>query len=404
MKPKLVRLVTTGATALALLAACGGTAAPPSAAPTSSAVAAKPASAASSASPSAKPASAGAAAASPAGDWQKQWDDVVAAAKQEKKVVVSGPASPLWRTALTDFQKDDPDIEVEYNGGDSRDFWPRLEQERKGGQYPGDVRIGGPDPQVFAAIQTGVLDPVRPLLILPEVNDESKWLGGWQAFYADKAAKYLPGFLADVSKPVYVNRDALPEPQLQTEQDLLKPDYKGKIVLQDPRGGTGLGFLTTFLKVDGEPFVRQLLAQNLTVSGDNRQIAEWIVRSRNPVAIGLRNYDLLVFQQQGLGQNVKSVDGVKAQPLSIGSGGIQFLNRAPQPKATQVLVNWLLTAKVQKSLTTAVQQNSRRLDVAPGAPDEVVDPKNLDQYVAHQTEELLPLREQAVKIAAEMLK
>jgi ABC-type Fe3+ transport system substrate-binding protein len=345
-----------------------------------------------------------AASAGAAGSAQKSWDDVVAAAKQEKKVVVSGPANPLWRNLITGLSKDYPDIQIEYTGGDSRDFWPRIEQERKGGQYLWDVRIGGPDPQVFAALQQRVLEPVGPLLILPEVTDESKWLGGWQQFYADKAGKYLPGFLADVSRPIYVNRDAIPEPQIQSEQDLLKADYKGKILLQDPRGGAGLGFLTTFLKIDGEPFVRQLLSQNLVISGDNRQIAEWIVRSRQPIAIGLRNYDLLVFQQQGQGSNVKPVDGVKALPLSIGSGGIQMLTKAPHPKATQVLINWLLTAKTQKELAQAVQQNSRRLDVPPGAADEVVDPKRLDQYVAHQTEDLLPLREQAVRIAAEMLK
>lgn len=328
----------------------------------------------------------------------------MAAAKQERKVVVSGPVSPLWRDQLSTFTKDYPDIQVEYTGGNSRDFWPKLDQERRGGQYLSDVRIGGPDPQVFDGMKHGVLDPVRPLLALSDVADESKWLGGWDAFYADRARQYLPGFLADVSHPIYVNRELVPEAKLNTEKDLLDPAYKGKIVLQDPRGGAGLGFLTTFLKVDGEDFVRQLLAQQPVVSGDNRQIAEWLVRGNYPAAVGLRNYDLLVFQQQGLGKSVVPATGVKAEPLSIGSGGIQLINKRPHPNATQLFVNWLLTAKVQQSLTKAVQQNSRRLDVPPGAPDEVADPNKMDQYVAHQTEDLLPLRQQAAKLAGAALK
>ena len=129
-----------------------------------------------------------------------------------------------------------------------------------------------------------------------------------------------------------------------------------------------------------------------------------IVRSRQPIAIGLRNYDLLVFQQQNLGQNVKKVEGVKALPLSYGSGTVQLLSKAPHPKATQAFINWLLTAKVQKELGEAVQQNSARADVPRAAPDTVVDFSKLDQYVAHQTEDLLPLREQALKIAGETLK
>ncbi len=371
-----------------LLASCGQTAAPTVSAARSSAA---PASVTQAASPSA------------AGS-QKQWDDLVAAARQERKISVSGPASPLWRDALTAFQKDYPDISVEYNGGDSRDFWPKIDQERKAGQYLTDLRIGGPDPQVFDAMSRGVLDPVEPLLILPEVIDESKWLGGWQAFYADKSKQYLPGFLADVSHPLYVNRDLVPTSKLNTERDLLDPSFKGKIVLQDPRGGAGLGFLTTFLKVDGEDFVRQLLAQQPIISSDNRQIAEWLVRGNYPAAIGLRNYDLLVFQQEGLGKNVLPAEGVKAEPLSIGSGGIQLLNKAPHPKATQLFMNWLLSAKVQESLTKAVQQDSRRTDVPPGAPDELPDPKKMDQYVPHQTEELLALRTQVLKIATDALK
>ncbi|HLY65086.1 MAG TPA: extracellular solute-binding protein, partial [Chloroflexota bacterium] len=267
-----------------------------------------------------------------------------------------------------------------------------------------DVRIGGPDPQVYDAVIRGVLDPVRPLLTLPEVTDESKWLGGWNAFYADKAKQYLPGFLADVSHPIYVNRDVVSQSTLNSERDLLDPAFKGKIVLQDPRGGAGLGFITTFLKVDGEDYLRQLLAQQPVISGDNRQIAEWLVRATYPAAVGARNYDLLVFQQQGLGKNVLPATDVKAEPLSIGSGGIQLINKAPHPKATQVFVNWLLTAKIEAALTQAVQQDSRRLDVPPGAPDEVPDPKRMDTYVAHQTEELLPLRNQALKMAADALK
>ncbi len=368
------------ALAAVLLAACGGAQAPASPAAPSS-----PAQAQTQAAPSG-------------------WDGVVALAKKEGKVVVSGPASPLWRDQLTAFTKDYPEIQVEYAGGDSRDFWPKLDQERRGGQYLTDLRIGGPDPQVFDAIKGAVLDPVRPLLTQPDVADESKWLGGWDAFYADKDRRYLPGFLADVSHPIYVNRDLAPEAKLNSEQDLLDPAYKGKIVLQDPRGGAGLGFLTTFLKVDGEDFVRQLLAQQPVVSGDNRQIAEWLVRGNYPVAVGLRNYDLLLFQQQGLGKNVVPATAVKAEPLSIGSGGIQLISKRPHPNASQLFLNWLLTAKVQASLTKAVQQDSRRLDVPPGAPDEVPDPTKMSQYVAHQTEDLLLLRQQALKLATAALK
>ena len=45
---------------------------------------------------------------------------------------------------------------------------------------------------MFQARDEGALDPVRPLLVLPEVADESKWFGGFDGLYADKEKQYLP--------------------------------------------------------------------------------------------------------------------------------------------------------------------------------------------------------------------
>jgi iron(III) transport system substrate-binding protein len=353
--------------------------------------------AAAAAAPAAAPA--GAAPAAPAG-----WEQTVAAAKQEGRLVISAPANTIWREQLTGFQKEYPEIRVEYTGGNSRDFWPRVSQERAGGQFLWDVRIGGPDPQVFAAKDEGVIEPARSFLVLPEVVDDSKWFGGYDSIYADKEQRFIPGFLSNVGAPIYVNRDLIPEPEIRTERDLLDPKWKGKIVIQDPRGGAGLGFLATFLKVHGDQFVRDLLSQDLTVTGDNRQITEWIVRGRYPIAIGVRSYDLLVFQQEGLGKNVKPLRTVEALPLSIGSGSIQALTQAPHPNALKVFSNWLMTQRTQQALSQATGDNSRRTDVPPANPEEVPDRSQLEKYVPHQDEALLPVRVRALQLTEELLK
>ncbi|HLH22292.1 MAG TPA: extracellular solute-binding protein [Chloroflexota bacterium] len=379
---------------LALLAACGPTAGSGGAAP-----AARPGSGEPPAAASASPAAAtGDSAAAPAG-----WDQMVAAAKQEGRLVISAPANTIWREQLTAFQKDYPEIQVEYTGGNSRDFWPRVSQERAGNQFLWDVRIGGPDPQVFAAQDDGVIEPARPHLVLPEVVDDSKWFGGFDSIWADTEHRFIPGFLATASSPVYVNRDLVPEPEIRSERDLLDPKWRGKIVIQDPRGGAGLGFLATFLQVHGEQFVRDLLRQDLVVTGDNRQLAEWLVRGRYPIAIGLRSYDLLLFQQEGLGKNVLPVR-TEAIPLSIGSGSIQLLTRAPHPNAAAVFSNWLMTQRVQQSLTQATGENSRRTDVPAATPAEAPDWTQMDKYVSHQDEALLPVRVKALQLADELLK
>ena len=350
------------------------------------------------------PAQPAAAAGSGAGTVQAEWDRTVAAAKQEGRLALSGPPGQLWRDALLTFERDYPEIKVEFTGQNSRDFWPRLFQERAAGQYVWDLRVGGPDPQVYEARDQGMLDPVRPLLVLPEVADDSKWLGGLDGLFADKDNQYLPGFLAYTRTTIMVNRDTIPEADLASQQQLLDPRWRGRIVLQDPRGGAGLGVLAVLLAGNGEEYVRDLLTkQEPVVTGDNRQQAEWVVRSRYPIGIGLGNDQLITFEQQGLKFNVKPiVEGPKG--LNIGFGGIQLINRGPHPNATKVFINWLLSQKTQSQLAKTVEANSRRLDVPPVIPEEMPDPNRMAEYIPHQEEELLPVRHRAVQLATELIK
>jgi iron(III) transport system substrate-binding protein len=376
--------LVAGAVLLFLAAACAPAA--PSA-PAAPAVGAQPA----------QPASA------PAGE-QGEWERAVAGARQEGKVVVSGPPGPLWREVFVGIERDYPGLVLDYNGANSRDFWPRLFQERQAGQYLWDLRVGGPDPQVYQARDEGMLAPVRPILLLPEVADEGKWLGGLDGMFADKENRYLPGFHAYARTTILVNRDLIPETELRSQRDLLDPRYKGRIVLQDPRGGAGLGTLSVLLAGNGEDYVRDLLSkQDVVVTGDNRQQAEWVVRGRYPIAIGLGNDQLIIFEQEGLKFNVKKLEE-GPRGLNIGFGAIQLLERAPHPNAAKVFINWLLTQRIQTELSKRVELNSRRLDVAPVAPDEVPDSQRLHEYIPHQEEELLPTRHRAQQLATDLLK
>src|SRR5438309_964588 len=111
---------------VAALLACGPTASPGAGSAPPRPASGQPASAA-----PAQPAAAQvASSAAPAG-----WEQTVAAAKQEGRLVISAPANTIWREQLTGFQKEYPEIQVEYTGGNSRDFWPRVAQERAGRQY-----------------------------------------------------------------------------------------------------------------------------------------------------------------------------------------------------------------------------------------------------------------------------
>ena len=331
------------------------------------------------------------------------WDSLVAAAKREGKVVVSGPTRELWRTQLVAFEQAYPEIQVEYIGANSRDFWPRVFREREFGQYLWDLRVGGPDPQVYEARDRGALDPIRPFLLLPEVRDETKWFGGMDRMFFDREKKYALGFVSYISFVAYVNRDVVPETELRSLRDLLHPRWRGKIVLQDPRGGAGLSAVEMLLEVYGESLVRDLLTnQEVVVANDLRQQAEWLVRGRYPIALGIVPDAFLSFQDQGLEINIQPI-AEETSAIATGTGGLQFFERAPHPNAAKVFMNWLLTRAVQTHLSAATRMNSRRLDVPVVHELTAPDPERLESYIPSQVEEMVPIREQAQRLARELL-
>jgi iron(III) transport system substrate-binding protein len=335
---------------------------------------------------------------------QSEWDKVVAAAKKEGKVVISGSSSEAWRKTLVEpFQKKYPEIKVEYTGISGRSFVAKVAKEREVGQYLWDIRIGGVNPTVYKEKDQGTYDPIRPLLT-PENAKDSVWQGGLDTLFVDKDKKYFVGFLAYGGAIATVNYNVIPEAEMKSPQDMLNPKFKGKIAILDPRGGSGLGNLATMLAGYGEDFVRDFLTkQDVIITGDDRQLVEWVVRGKYPIGMGLEQAALIPFEKQGLTKNVKDLPEGK-RVLSTGYGNIAYFNKAPNPNASRVYINWLLSEEGQKAVTETVQLNSRRIGVPPGDKLLIVDPNKLDLYVAHQREEFVEVRKTAQKLAKELIK
>src|SRR4051812_32268846 len=137
---------------LAILVACGPSAAPAAqTAPAASQPAAAPA--------AAKPATAAAPATGGQESWQAEWDRVVAAAKQEGKVVVNGPPGDAARQALISFQQTYPEIQVEFIGARGADFISRVLAERRADRYLSDVLVSGTGGIIGELLPEGVIDP-----------------------------------------------------------------------------------------------------------------------------------------------------------------------------------------------------------------------------------------------------
>lgn len=334
-----------------------------------------------------------------------EWKKIVEAAKKEGKVIVSGNPSEDWRKSLVDmFQRDYPEITVEYTGINSRDFWPRVRQERGLGKHLWDVGARGVDLPAYEAKRDGFLDPIRPILVA-ENADDSKWIGGLNNIFCDKEKRYLPGYIMFIQQTTAVNRDFIKESEIKSSSQLLDPKFKGKIVIQTPTGGASFFALLNLGSMYGENFLRDLLSkQNITVTNDNRQQNEWMVRGRYPLAIGFNLNELAPFIKQGLGKDIVKLED-KLSPVSVQFGAVALMKDAPHPNAAKVYINWLLSQKTQTAMCKNINLNSARIDVPVYVKELAVDPARLDRYFNYSTEEntigassrFLPIIKEALK-------
>src|SRR4051794_29508512 len=131
-----------------------------------------------------------------AAPWEDDWRRTLAAASAEGQLVLSAPSGGVWRAELNRFQDAYPDIKLAMTAFSGRDFWARFLKEREVGQYLWDVRIGGYDAQLYQIKESGNLQSVRDLLVLPEVTDDDRWLGGLDRAFLDREKTYVMSFVA----------------------------------------------------------------------------------------------------------------------------------------------------------------------------------------------------------------
>ena len=333
----------------------------------------------------------------------EDWNTVLTKARQEGIVVVHGAPGKRYADALVGaFNKAHPDIRVQFSGASGRVDVPKLLRERKAGIYSWDVWISGPSTSVGRLKPLGAFQSLRDYLT-KETMDDKHWTGGFDAGWMDNEKKFYYAFDGTTQNPIQVNHDFIKKGQITSIKDLLKPEFAGKIVWDDPRfNGSGNGSSQTIYENLGEDFLRALYKQKIVFTTNRRQLAEWVVRGRYPIGIGVGENDLAVFQKQGLGKNIEPLPDsfYKIQQQSTGFGAVGVIDKAPHPNAAAVYVNWLLSKDGQTAWSN-VPRNSRRVDVKPGDPS--LAPRPGIKYFNGQEEARFPTRLRLMSIAKETI-
>ena len=191
-------------------------------------------------------------------DWKADWERTVAAAKKEGQVNVY---IYRYEGLLQDFKRDFPGINVVAVSGRGNELTTRLMSERRAGKYLADVYSAGPGGNYNVLYKGKALDPIKPLLSLPEVVDESKWYGK-EHRYADAEGKYVFAYLASPSDAQLAFNTTMVNPkEFKSYWDVIQPKWKGKIVSLDLRDG-GLGGTMQFFYYNpeiGPEFIKKVL-------------------------------------------------------------------------------------------------------------------------------------------------
>jgi len=252
-------------------------------------------------------------------------------------------------------------------------------------------------------VPVGALDPLKPALILPEVVDNSKWRGGYDIWWRDAEKRSIIGFEATLASSILVNREFVSEAELKNHDQLLEPQWKDKIASIDlSRQGSAGAAGAWFLKTKGEAWFRKFLAQ-VVVKADERQVVESAIRGIQPVVVQLPPAAFAPFQQQGLTKGFEALDpgAPVAQWLGSGAGHMGLINKAPNPNAAKVFVNWMLSREGQQAYTNATGASSARLDVEGGDP--MTRPERNVNYPVYDALEMEQFAQRAYAIAKEVL-
>lgn len=282
---------------------------------------------------------------------QGAWDKLADAANKEGQLTIYSGSIPALMVEDGAFQKRFPGIKIltviaEGGAGAAQ----RIIAERRGSKFVADL-VMGTSGSIWSLYAAKALDPIKPVLILPEVADESKW---WQGShrYVDPDKKFIFTFMGSPREgSVYYNKNLVNPNQLTSYWDFVEPKWKGKIELRDLRAAGIAAPSMRFLYYHpelGPKFLKRLFGDmDVTLFRDRRQSVDWLVNGKFSICFMCLPTEIAKATAQGL-----PVDGFgtlkEGSLLDSLTGNIGLVNNAPHKNAAILFLNWLLSRDGQQ--------------------------------------------------------
>lgn len=284
-----------------------------------------------------------------------EWDNILAAAKKEGAITVySTSANQLMEASKDAMAK--YGIKVSTVGGSGGELATRIAAEQRGKANVADLFTGGWSTQMESA-RDGYVQPITTAL--PALAEKDVWKVDLFKYDSTKsAAVYGRG----ITPSIIVNSDLVRSGEIQSWQDLLDPRWRDKMVMTDPRSGTGPGTsgLFAWWKVLGEDYWKKLVAQRPSLTVNPELPVQQIALGEKSIAI-FPNF-------LRIAPAIKAGAPVQIVHLKEGTSyyvtGVALIKNAPHPNASLVFLNWMYTKEGQIAIGNAANVYTIRKDVS----------------------------------------
>jgi ABC-type Fe3+ transport system substrate-binding protein len=333
------------------------------------------------------------------------WNATLEAAKREGVVKCACPPRREFALAFKKgFEAAYPGITLEITAAPLPAFPLRVAKEQSAKMFLWDVYTFGPGAEIFDLKNKGGLESLWDYLSLPEVLNDSAWIGGIKDRFLDVEQKHIFGMFYTISTGS-INRDALPDLKIKSFEELLSPALKGKLVSVDPRvGGAGESLAAAVFQRYGRDGLKKLfIDQDVMLMKGNVEVAEQVVRKARPISLTSVSPDSQQrFKDAGVKLNIG--DLLIPELARAGTNGScpAIFKNPLNPNATKVFINWLLSRNGQKVISEARGEPSARTDVPAVRPDDAPKP-GIKYLYAHKEEVMTKFLAPAQKILRELI-
>ncbi len=252
---------------------------------------------------------------------------LIAEAKKEGKVVVYGSMeSDIFDGIQKSFEKR-TGVTVEYWRASGATVLERVISERKAGRPLFDVVINNAGPMeimladgAFTPYNSPLAKNFPPELIHPQLG---------------------PSYRTSIVGILYNKSIISPDKAPKTLEDLLKPEYKGKLAFPDPTRGAVAGMWPASLyklmgKERADDYLRRLGATRPVIVEGVLNAAERVTTGETPLAISYLKY-VIVFGQKGA-----PLDYARLDKMLSHNHAIALSSKATHPNAGKALIDHFL--------------------------------------------------------------